>query len=724
MQRLGLVAAAVVMACGGESQVAGNILPDNRITQIRIAPSSASLAAGDSLDLSATAYNAAGLAILPASFSWSSSAPTVASVSAVGRVTALAAGAAAISATSAGVTGTATIDVTFDSVVASVAITPSTATVQVGSVVALGAVAKNAAGRAVPGKVFSWASSDPATATVASAGAVTGVAVGTATITATAAGKSATALVTVSALADTVVANVAITPSTTTVEIGAVVALGVVATNAAGQTLGGKTFTWTSSDPARASVNASGVVTGVALGAVTVTAATAGKSGITSITVIPFSTSTGTITVNGAQKFQTMKGWEALSGMGHGECDVRAQATYFPQVFDRAVNEVGINRLKLPLRAGYEHPVDLFQQFEAGLITFDQWKAAMFIPQNDNNDPFVINPAGFNWSHLDYGIESQLLPLKQRLQARGDDLWFSLQFNGARGAAMHRDNPEEYAEIVIAAFQHIRQKYGLVPNSLEIVNEPNLAQWVPAPVGHMAVAAKRRLNQAGFFPEFIAPSASGIASTIMFFDQITPIPGVTQTLTDIAYHRYGGGATTSQLQAVAQRAAQYGMSTAMTEHGGSGYDVLHQDLTVANVSAWEQFGLAFCSDRDVGGVYFPIYGAKIGSNSPNVLTGAMTKFLRQYFRYVALRAVRVGAASADARFAPVAFRNANGKYVVVVNAAAGGSFTVGGLPAGTYGIDYTTASEYMRALPDVTISGSQPVSTSIPTTGVLTIFAK
>jgi hypothetical protein len=86
--------------------------------------------------------------------------------------------------------------------------------------------------------------------------------------------------------------------------------------------------------------------------------------------------------------------------------------------------------------------------------------------------------------------------------------------------------------------------------------------------------------------------------------------------------------------------------------------------------------------------------------------------------------VRVGAQSADARFSPVAFRNANGKYVVVVKATAGGSFTVGGLPAGTYGIDYTTAADYMKPLADVTISGSQAVNTSIPAAGVLTIFAK
>ncbi|MEO7966603.1 MAG: glycoside hydrolase family 30 beta sandwich domain-containing protein, partial [Gemmatimonadaceae bacterium] len=98
--------------------------------------------------------------------------------------------------------------------------------------------------------------------------------------------------------------------------------------------------------------------------------------------------------------------------------------------------------------------------------------------------------------------------------------------------------------------------------------------------------------------------------------------------------------------------------------------------------------------------------------------------LRQYFRYVGLGAVRVGATSANNTFAPVAFRNTNGKYVVVVKATAGGSFSVGGLPAGKYGIDYTVAGDYKHALPDVTVSGSQALTTSIPAAGVLTIFAK
>jgi hypothetical protein len=441
--------------------------------------------------------------------------------------------------------------------------------------------------------------------------------------------------------------------------------------------------------------------------------------------VAPLPTSTGTITVNGAQQFQTMTGWEALMEIGQAECDPRAYQSYKNEVLDRAANELGINRIRVGLRNGFENPTDYWLGIASGQSTFDQWKTTWFRVVNDNNDPFVMNPAGFNWGYLDYTIDELIVPLKQRLAARGESFWFNLSYTGANSGQLHRDNPEEYAEFVLAAFQHIQQKYGFAPNSFELVNEPNLGGWTSQHVGQNFIAAQKRLNAAGFFPDFVGPSASGVVASTQYFDQMLSIPGVKQHLDEISFHRFGE-TLPSYLQAIAQRATQNGMRTAMLEHGGSGYEHLHEDLIFGNVSAWQQFGLAFCgnANQDNGGTYFVVTGAKPGENSPVVRTGRMTKFLRQYYRYVQLRAVRVGATTANGTFEPVAFRNINGKHVVVVKAAAGGSFTVGGLPAGTYGIDYTTTADYMRPLPDVTITGSQAITTSIPASGVLTVFAK
>ena len=608
--------------------------------------------------------------------------------------------------------------------VARVSVTPASASVDVGATVQLAAVVYDAAGNPLQGRSITWSSSANTIASVTAAGTVAGIAPGTATITAVAEGRQGSSEVTVLPPVPAVVARISVTPASASVTVGGTAQLTAVAYDSAGAVLLGKTIAWSSSATTVASVTATGTVTGISAGAATITAAAEGKQATATVTVLPPAPSLGTITVNGAQQFQTMSGWEALAEIGQAECDPRAYQTYKNEVLDRAANEVGINRIRVGLRNGYENPIDQFLNFKAGQLTFNQWKVFWFQVVNDNIDPFVINPAGFNWGYLDYTMDELVVPLKQRLAARGESFWLNLSYTGANSGDLHRDSPDEYAEFVLAAFQHLQQKYGWVPNSLEIVNEPNLGTWSASHVGLNLVAAKRRLNQAGFFPDFVGPSGSKIGDSIQYFDAMMLISGVPQALNEFAYHRYGTIPTQSQLRNVGQRGAQYGMRTAMLEHGGSGHDDLHEDLTLANVSAWQQFGLAFCSDQDGGGVYLPIYGAKLGQNTPSVQTGRLTKYLRQYFRYVALRAVRVGATTSDARFAPVAFRNVNGKYVAVVKASAAGSFTVGGLPAGTYGIDYTTDSDYMRALPDVTISGAQALATSIPAAGVITIFAR
>lgn len=82
--------------------------------------------------------------------------------------------------------------------VASVSVTPGTATLAVGGRAQLTAVARDAAGTVLTGRLTSWTSSASAVATVVG-GLVTATGAGQATITATSEGRSGTAVVTVSA---------------------------------------------------------------------------------------------------------------------------------------------------------------------------------------------------------------------------------------------------------------------------------------------------------------------------------------------------------------------------------------------------------------------------------------------------------------------------------------------------------------------------------------------
>ena len=83
------------------------------------------------------------------------------------------------------------------SVVASVAVSPASASVTVGATVALTATVRDASGNELAGKTVQWTSGNVAVATVSSSGTVTGLSAGPVTITASVDGKSGGASVTV-----------------------------------------------------------------------------------------------------------------------------------------------------------------------------------------------------------------------------------------------------------------------------------------------------------------------------------------------------------------------------------------------------------------------------------------------------------------------------------------------------------------------------------------------
>jgi hypothetical protein len=123
------------------------------------------------------------------------------------------------------------------------------------------------------------------------------------------------------------------------------------------------------------------------------------------------------------------------------------------------------------------------------------------------------------------------------------------------------------------------------------------------------------------------------------------VPGVAGLISELTYHRYVG-VSDAALQAIGARVQRDGVKSSMLEHIGSGFDDLYQDLTVANVSAWEQFTLAFCGNRDNldnNGVYYQINQTNPSSPKVNITNHA--KLLRQVFAYVRAGAVRIGATS-------------------------------------------------------------------------------
>lgn len=275
--------AVVASSEGQQVSIAVTVVSD--IVTVEVAPAAAELIGNQTQVFTATLKNAAGAVLSGRSVSWASSNGGVATISGAGVATAVAPGQATITATVEGRTGSVSLRV--GAPVATVAVTPVSATVLIGATQQLTATLKDEQGVAVTGRQVTWTSADTAIATVSTTGIVTGKAAGTVSITASSEGKSGSVLITV----PPPVATVAITPSAANVLIGQTQQLAAELRAANGQLLNGRTVAWSSSDQNKVTVTSAGVVTAVASGSATITATSEGKSGTATVTVpLPVST--------------------------------------------------------------------------------------------------------------------------------------------------------------------------------------------------------------------------------------------------------------------------------------------------------------------------------------------------------------------------------------------------------------------------------------------------
>ncbi|HWF42614.1 MAG TPA: Ig-like domain-containing protein [Acidothermaceae bacterium] len=153
----------------------------------------------------------------------------------------------------------------------------------------LTATPKDSGGTALTNRVVSWQSSNTAVATVNATGLVSAVAVGSCNITASCEGISSSAVPITVVNANTV-SQIALTPPTASVQIGATLQESATPEDASGNPVSA-TITWTSSNTAVATVDATGLVTAVAAGAATITAAVGAVQSTSAITV-PSNTTT------------------------------------------------------------------------------------------------------------------------------------------------------------------------------------------------------------------------------------------------------------------------------------------------------------------------------------------------------------------------------------------------------------------------------------------------
>ena len=271
---------ATITASAGSASGSAVVTVMQSVASVEVSPSVYELTAlGQTVQLTAEAFDENGHAVAGAEFSWESSDAAVATVDAGGLVTAVAKGVATITASAGSASGSAVVTVTQS--VESVVVSPSAETIELGSTLQLTAEVFDESGHAVAEVEFAWETSDATVATVDAGGLVTGVAVGVATITASAGELAGSVVVTVMQP----VASVEVSPSAETIGLGSTLQLTAEAFDENGHAVAGVEFAWESSDRAVATVDGSGLVTAIAEGTATITATAGDARGTAEIAV-------------------------------------------------------------------------------------------------------------------------------------------------------------------------------------------------------------------------------------------------------------------------------------------------------------------------------------------------------------------------------------------------------------------------------------------------------
>ena len=267
---------ASVTATAGSVSASAAVTVEQAVAEVVVEPATDTLLAfGDTLRLSAEAVDANGHSVAGTEFAWVSGDTSVATVDASGLVTGVGSGTAMVTASAGSTSGAAAV--TVQQAVAEVVVEPATYTLLAfGDTLRLSAEAVDANGHSVAGTEFAWASGDTSVATVDASGLTTAVGSGTAMVTASAGSTSGAAAVTV----QQAVAEVVVEPATDTLlAFGDTLRLSADAIDANGHAVTGAEFAWASGDTSVATVDASGLVTGVSAGGVEVAAVSADVAG-------------------------------------------------------------------------------------------------------------------------------------------------------------------------------------------------------------------------------------------------------------------------------------------------------------------------------------------------------------------------------------------------------------------------------------------------------------
>jgi uncharacterized protein YjdB len=254
------------------------------LTAIVITPTDPSIAKGTSQQLTATGVlSDLSTQDLTHSVSWTSAATGFAIVNPTGLVTGIAVGNATVTATQGTISGSTPVTVTA-AVLTAIVVTPAVPSIAKGTSVQVIATGTFSDGTTQDlTNSVSWTSAPTNVGTVDPNGLLTGTGLGSVSVTATQGTISGSASVTVTAAT---LASIAVAPTGPTIAKSTAVQLTAIGTFSDGSTQDlTHSVSWTSTATGFATVDPTGLVTGIAVGNATVTATQGTISGSTPVTV-------------------------------------------------------------------------------------------------------------------------------------------------------------------------------------------------------------------------------------------------------------------------------------------------------------------------------------------------------------------------------------------------------------------------------------------------------
>jgi len=404
------------------------------------------------------------------------------------------------------------------------------------------------------------------------------------------------------------------------------------------------------------------------------------------------------VNANPAVRHQTILGWGKTTPW------LPAHPLLREQSIDRAVNDLGLNRLR-------------FEGMCGNKVGHRSWEWL-----NDNNNPAVINWKGFNTELLDARVAEWLVPWKQAVEARGEpfDLYVSPSFfkGGSSGdLPPWLADPQEYSEWALALLLRLRDKHGIVPQYYSICNEAgNNNVFTPKVVMRMMKALMPRLRQHGFKTMVQYPESINAAVAVRYLEAARNDPEVWKWVGLVSYHWYGKNNQASMVK-LRDFARERRLPTAQTEFMNLTIDHLVDDLVLGGTSYWEVYGLAT-----------PDYQAALSHVSSTTFRGGKWYWrFRQVSHFVRPGAVRVGCTSSDEAVRCLAFEGKGRMVAVLINTTAphrARAVTVHGLKAGSYGVSQCVKTGPTEELGVRQVGKNGTTEVDLQPNSVLTIYGR